>query len=103
MGVYATLPVVLLATVGTGVMTATNVSFSRTTNEQVESTLNQPEDSNLSLSGVQTTYGGIGWQSTPANVTVHVSRSSNKGYSDLPKRLEQRIERGTGRNVYVTF
>ena len=100
--VYATLLVVLLATVGTGVMTASNVSFSRTTNEQVVTTLDQPAYSNLSLSGVQTTYGGMGWQSTPANVTVRVSRSSNKGYSDLPKRLERRIERGTGRNVYVT-
>ena len=100
--VYVTLLVLLVATLGTGVLTASNISFSRTTNEQVETTLNQPAYSNLSMSGVQTGYGGMGWESKPANVTVHVSRSSNTGYSDLPKRLEGRIERGTGRNVYVT-
>ncbi len=100
--VYATLLVLLLATLATGALTATNVAFSRTANEQVVTTLNQPAYSNLTLSGVQTSYGGMGWRSKPANVTVHVSRSSNKGYSYLPNRLERHIERRTGRNVYVT-
>ncbi|WP_223301619.1 DUF389 domain-containing protein [Haladaptatus sp. R4] len=36
--VYATLLVLLVATVGTGALTASNISFSRTTNEQVETT-----------------------------------------------------------------
>jgi uncharacterized hydrophobic protein (TIGR00271 family) len=100
--VYATLLVLLVATVGTGALTATNVAFSSSTNREVATTLNQPAYSNLSLSGVQTTYGGMGWQTTPANVTVRVSRSSNEAYSDLPTRLERQIERGTNRNVYVT-
>ncbi|MFH5801223.1 DUF389 domain-containing protein [Haladaptatus sp. CMAA 1911] len=100
--VYATLLILLAATVGTGVLTATNVAYSSSTNREVAATLNQPAYSNLTLSGVQQTYGGMSLQSTPANVTVSVSRSSNKAYSDLPTRLERRIERGTNRNVYVT-
>lgn len=100
--VYATLLILLAATVGTGVLTATNVAFNSSTNNEVATTLDQPAYSNLSLSGVQATYGGMGLQSTPANVTVSVSRSSNKAYSNLPARLERRIEHGTNRNVYVT-
>ncbi|WP_231186662.1 DUF389 domain-containing protein [Haladaptatus sp. DYF46] len=100
--VYAMLLVLLVATVGTGVLTATNVAFSSSTNREVAATLDRPAYSDLTLSGVRATYGGIGLQSTPANVTVSVSRSSNKAYSDLPTRLERRIERRTNRNVYVT-
>lgn len=100
--VYGTLAVLLLATVGTGFLTGTNVAFSRTANRNVETTLDRPAYSNLSLSGVQTAYGGVGWRSTPANVTVVVSRSSNTAYSDLPTLLERQIERDANRNVHVT-
>ncbi|GAA0254138.1 DUF389 domain-containing protein [Haladaptatus pallidirubidus] len=99
---YGTIIVLVLASLGTGYLTAMNIMYSQTANQEVEAMLNQPAYSNLTLTGVQTAYGGPVLTSTAANVTVTVSRTSNTAYSNLPNTLERQIERRTGRNVYVT-
>ncbi|WP_227380762.1 TIGR00341 family protein [Haladaptatus halobius] len=100
--VYGTLFFLLVATLGTGYLTATNIVFTQTVNQEVEMTLNQPAYTNLSLSSVQAVYGGPSWRAEPTNVTVRVSRTSNRGYANLADRLEQRIERRTNQDVQIT-
>ncbi|WP_266079964.1 TIGR00341 family protein [Haladaptatus caseinilyticus] len=100
--VYGTILLLLVATIGTGYLTAANIVFARSVNQEVELTLDQPAYSNLSISGVQAAYGGPKWQAGATNVTVSVSRTSNREYENLASRLERRIERRTNQDVRVT-
>ncbi|WP_433627157.1 TIGR00341 family protein [Halomicrococcus sp. NG-SE-24] len=100
--VYGMLFLLLVVTLGTGYLTATNIVFTQAVNQEVDRTLDQPAYTNLSLSNVQTTYGGPSGRVEPTNVTVQVSRTSNQGYADLAERLEGEIERRTNQDVKVT-
>lgn len=102
LAVYATLVVLLVATVGTGYATGTNVAFARSTNEAVEATLDGPEYRSLSLSGVRIEYVGLLVDAEPTDVTVRVSRPTDRAYPDLARRLEERVERRTGQDVTAT-
>ncbi|WP_458189555.1 TIGR00341 family protein [Haladaptatus sp. NG-WS-4] len=100
--VYGTMVLLLVATLGTGYLTAVNIAFAQSVNREVETTLDRPAYTNLSLSSVQAAYGGPTWRAEPTNVTVRVSRTSNRRYADLAGQLERGIERRTNGNVRVT-
>jgi uncharacterized hydrophobic protein (TIGR00341 family) len=100
--VYGTLLVLAVATLGTGYLTATNVVFTRSVNQEVQATLDRPAYSGLSLSAVQVEYGGALPDAQPTGIIVHVSRTSDNAFPSLASRLERQIERRTGRDVTVT-
>ncbi len=100
--VYAMLAVVLVATVGVGVLTGTNVAFTWQVDQEVEATLSEPAYEDLTLRDVQATYGGWTWGRATPEVTVTVSRAADRSYSDLADGIESRVERRTGRDVRVT-
>ncbi len=99
--VYATLLVVLLVMLGTGVFTGANVVYSQQVSQEVEDTLGEQPYQDLSVSSIRSTYGGFEMGAGPTNVTVGVSRSSNQPYPDLAPRLEREIELRTGTEVRV--
>lgn len=100
--VYGTLLVLLVTLLGTGYLVGTNVVFTQSVNQEVQDTLDQSEYSDLSLSRVGAEYGGRLSQTGATDVSVRVSRSSERDYPDLAGELERRIERRTGRDVTVT-
>jgi uncharacterized hydrophobic protein (TIGR00341 family) len=100
--VYGIMLLLLAATLSTGYLTATNIVFAQSVNQEVEMTLDQSAYTNLSLSSVQTAYGGASWRAEPTNVTVRVSRTSNQEYPNLTKQLEGRIEHRTNQDIQVT-
>ncbi|WP_458209331.1 TIGR00341 family protein [Haladaptatus sp. NG-SE-30] len=102
LAVYGTIFVLLITTLGTGFFTTTNIVFAQSVNQEVETTLDQPAYRNLSLSGVQSEYGGPNWGAESTNVTVRVSRTSDRNYSNLASQLERRIERRTNQDVRIT-
>jgi uncharacterized membrane protein len=100
--VYAAFVLILVSAVATGYLTATSVAFSQQVNQEVEATLSNPAYANLSLTGVQVGYGGRSWESSSTNVTVQVSRPSNREFPDIGPRIERQIEQRTGQDVRVT-
>lgn len=100
--VYAMLAAVLVATLGVGVLTGTNVMFTWQTDRAVEATLSEPAYEELTLSGVQTTYGGWAGVETTPEVTLTVGRPADGAYPDLANRVEDRVERRSGQDVRVT-
>jgi uncharacterized hydrophobic protein (TIGR00341 family) len=100
--VYAMLLVIAVSTVGAGYLVGTHVAFGWQVNQATDSTLSGPAYDEVALLDVQTDYGG--WTREPAStgVTVRVSRPADRSYPDLAGRLENRIERRTGRNVNLT-
>jgi uncharacterized hydrophobic protein (TIGR00271 family) len=89
----------VVVTVATGYFTAANIAFAQSVNKEVDATLDQPRYQSLSVSAVQTEYGGADIGDRAPTVTVRVSRTSNQTYSDIGTRLERAIERRTGQNV----
>ena len=100
--VYGSLLALVLATVLTGVLTATNIVFARQVSEEVESTMADDAYEDISIVNVQAGYGGYGSGFEPTNVTVSARRTTGETYPQLPDRLERRIEERTGRDVRVT-
>lgn len=100
--VHAGVAFILVAAVVTAGLTATSVVFARDVTQAVEETTSAPAYDSLSVSSVQTGYGGPSWTTVPADVTVAVTRPPGASYPRLSERLERRIEQRTGRDVQVT-
>ena len=100
--VYVVVALVAVAAVVVGTLTATNVAFTQSVNQEVQATLDDPAYANLSLSGVEVEYGGALAPAEPSSVTVYVGRPAGRTYPDLAATLDRRIERRTGRRVRVT-
>jgi uncharacterized hydrophobic protein (TIGR00271 family) len=98
----ATVAVVALLLVGTTALAGQHLLFQQSTNEVVESTMNDDDYRSLSLTGVSVEYGGTTPIGATPNVTVTVSQSTNQTFPDLANTLERRIEERTGRNVTVS-
>lgn len=89
-----------LSVVLTGALAGVHMGYERATYEAVDQTFSEPRYEDLTLKSTQSQYGG--WPGTSPNVSVTVSRTSNRNYSSLSPTLENRIERRTGRDVRVT-
>ena len=90
----------VLSVVVTGALAGLHMGYERATNDAVDETLTEPRYEDLSLTAVQSQYGG--WAGASPNISVELSRTTDKNYSSLPNVLEQRIESHTGRDVRVT-
>lgn len=101
LAVYGTLFMILVVTLGAGYLTGANIVFSHQVSQEVETTIDQPGYENLSVSGVQSAYGGVSLGAEPINVTVSMSRSTNQSYPNLTPRLERHIQQRADRDVQV--
>jgi uncharacterized membrane protein len=99
--VYATILLLLGATVVTGALTASQLSFSHRTNQVVQETMSAPPYADLETTGVSAEYGGLVAPAEPTRVTVTARGSSATPPDGLAADLERGIQRRTDRDVTV--
>ena len=100
LAVGAILALALLIAV-TGVLSAQQIGFERTVNEQVESTLQTAEHSSLEPVAVRIQYAGAVPFASPESVTVTASRNGTRRPSQVADDLQRRISEATGHDVKV--
>lgn len=76
-----------------------HAGYERSVNDAVDETFSEPEYADLTLTGVQSQYGG--WSGATPNVTLVVSQPAGTNHSSLAPTLERRIEERAGHDVRV--
>ncbi len=92
----------LVALVGVvGVVSYQQISFERTVNEEVQTTLDQPEYDSAQVVATRIQYGGPDAFTEPETITVVVSRPASGEPPAIAQALEARITAATDQNVTV--
>ena len=99
--VYATILLLLGATVVTGALTVSQLSFDHRTNQVVQETMSAPPYADLETTGVSAGYAGLAAPAEPTLVTVTASGSPATPPDGLAADLEREIQRRTDRDVTV--
>lgn len=76
-------------------------TFDRSVNSAATDVLDQGEYEGLEVTAVTTQYVGAGPFSDPVDVTITLSRSTDRQYATLPNDFDREITERTGRNVNV--
>lgn len=101
-GAYTVLVVLFAVVVAlTAAGTYQHVAFEQAVNQEVQTTMDDPEYSSLELGTVQTDYNHMNVLSSEISVTVTVTRTTDFAYDDLDETLQTRISEATGRPVTV--
>jgi len=99
--VLGTLLLVAVLAVGAAGLFVQQSSFERTVNEVASEVLSEEEYEALGIQSVSIESTAPGRLADEPEVTVTLSRTSDRSYPDLPNRLDRRISEETGREVVV--